>query len=150
TEGSSSTLFRKVLMLQLGPNSFQESFGLCIRVSVRLDYADVRMHSRFGVAILLFSVREPGQTPEVTPIRRPAVSTEFLCKRTGGSGSHFFAQPFWMLQPSLEISRRRLHRQCRLETGPHHNVDGFAGEVIDETQVVLALGPDVDVPAVAI
>ena len=55
-----------------------------------------------------------------------------------------------MIQPRLEVARRRLHDDRRLEAFRLHPLESRGVEVINQAQCVFALRANVDVPSLAV
>src|SRR5437879_6286948 len=97
-----------------------------------------------------FSVSIAGEPPEVAPVRSSLIASEFPRERSRGRGAQFLRQRPRMLQPGLKIPGRCFHDERRAETGGSHTLDGIEGQVVHKAEIVLALRPDIDIPALLV
>ena len=67
-------------------------------------------------------------------------------QNTGNRCSDITWQTFTVVEPRLEIPRRRFDDRGGLETFSFHSLNRRFRKVVNQTQVVFTLRPDIDVP----
>src|SRR5665213_2354205 len=97
--------------------------------------------------MFLFLIGETGETPEMAPVRRIRVTVESICQRTRNGRANVSAQALTVVEPRLKVPWRRFDDRRGLESLSYHSVDCRFREIVDQTQVVFALRPDIDAAA---
>ena len=119
--------------------------GLAINHAARFDQPHEGKQP-VRLAMLLFLIGETGEPSEVSPVRRFRVALESTGQRTGNRRSDILGQAFTVVEPGLKIPGRRFDDRGGLETLGLHPVNCRLRQVVDQTQVVFTLRPDIDVP----
>ena len=123
--------------------------GIFIYSSARV-YDSNKWEQTVGQSMFLFPISETRKSSEVSPVRRPGITSELFGERTSCGRREVFRKHLPMIEPGLKIARGSFHDQRRAETGVVHSSQSIRSEIVDQSQRMLSVRPNVDVSSVSI
>ena len=143
----SQRLLFEPLALQSLSHKREKLLTLGVHLAAGFDQSNEWIPPSRRIEMSRLSICKPAESSEVPPVRRAAVAAEFLCQSACGGCTQILAELLGMLQPGLIVARRGFYNDSRTEACFFHGSNIGQRQIVDKAQVMLALGPNIDVPA---